>query len=122
MQARKIGREASAFIQDELKMDYVYDYMYHLLNMYAKLLRFKPRVPPGAVEYCAEQMACPATGLEKKFEMESLVMQPAETNPCTLPPPYDPPSLASVIWRKENSIKQVELWEKRQWDKISGQT
>ncbi|KAK3017594.1 hypothetical protein RJ639_004828, partial [Escallonia herrerae] len=36
--AQAIGKAASNFIQEELKMDYVYDYMFHLLNEYAKLL------------------------------------------------------------------------------------
>jgi hypothetical protein len=30
-------------------MDYVYDYMFHLLTEYAKLLRFKPTKPPEVV-------------------------------------------------------------------------
>ncbi|CAI0546861.1 unnamed protein product, partial [Linum tenue] len=114
--AQEIGKAASSFIQDELKMDYVYDYMLHLLTQYSKLLTFKPVVPKGAVELCSESMACNAAGLENKFMMESLVKGPSERAPCTIPPPYDPPSLSAVLRRNSNSIKQVELWEKRYWD------
>ncbi|XP_057978340.1 uncharacterized protein LOC131164846 [Malania oleifera] len=114
--ARAIGKAASDFIQEELKMEYVYDYMFHLLNEYAKLLKFKPQVPKGAVELCSETMACPADGLGRKFMMESLVKGPSGTAPCTLPPPYAPSVLGSFLRRKANSLKQVELWEKRHWD------
>ncbi|CAN0902763.1 O-glucosyltransferase rumi homolog [Linum grandiflorum] len=115
--AQEIGKAASSLIQDELKMDYVYDYMLHLLTEYSKLLTFKPVIPRGAVELCAEEMACKADGLEKKFMMESLVKGPSETSPCSMPPPYDPPSLGSILRRNSNSIKQVALWEKGYyWD------
>lgn len=94
-------------------MDYVYDYMYHLLNEYAKLLTYKPSIPPNAVELCSESMACPAQSLTKKFMMESMVKTPADTNPCSLPTPFDPSILQSHLKRKVNSIKQVEIWENR---------
>jgi hypothetical protein len=122
IQAQGIGKAASDFIQEELKMEYVYDYMFHLLNEYAKLLTFKPIRPRKAIELCAETMACQAEGLQKKFFMESLENGPSYTSPCTMPNPYDPPSLHAILKRKENSIKQVELWEKNFWDNQNKQT
>lgn len=119
--AQAIGKEASDFIQEELKMDYVYDYMFHLLNEYAKLLRFKPTIPEGAVEVCSETVACSAEGVEKKFMMESLVNSPSVTSPCALPPPYDPPVLGALLRKKANSIKQVERWENRYWENLNQQ-
>ncbi|XVE64228.1 hypothetical protein DITRI_Ditri07aG0084300 [Diplodiscus trichospermus] len=116
-QAQAIGKAASKFIKEELKMDYVYDYMFHLLNEYAKLLRFKPTIPGKAVELCSETMACPAEGLTKEFMMESMVKGPSVTSPCTMPPPYDPASFYALLSKKENSIKQVEEWEKKYWEK-----
>ena len=115
-QAQGMGKAASEFIQEDLKMEYVYDYMFHLLNEYAKLLTFKPIRPRKAVELCAETMACPAEGVQKKFFMESMENGPTYTSPCTMPHPYDPPSLHAFLQRKENSIKQVELWEKNFWE------
>ncbi|XP_021892081.1 O-glucosyltransferase rumi homolog [Carica papaya] len=115
--AQEIGKGASRFIQEELKMDYVYDYMFHLFNEYAKLLRFKPAIPQNAVELCVETMACPRNGTEKKFMEESLVKGPAETEPCTIPPPYDPPSLLYLLKSKEKLISQVDFWEKKHWQK-----
>nr|XP_023886889.1 uncharacterized protein LOC111998991 [Quercus suber] len=113
--AQGMGKAASEFIQEDLKMEYVCDYMFHLLNEYAKLLTFKPIRPRKAVELCAERMACPA-GVQKKFFMESMENGPTYTSPCTMPHPYDPPSLHAFLQRKEISIKQVELWEKNFWE------
>lgn len=115
--AQTMGETTSKFIQEDLKMDYVYDYMFHLLNEYAKLLKFKPTIPPGAVEVCAETMACPAEGAWRKFMEESLEKNPTDTTPCSLPPPYDPPGFHDFIERKANATRQVELWENEYWDK-----
>ncbi|KAL7167500.1 hypothetical protein ACSBR2_038043 [Camellia fascicularis] len=117
--AQAIGKAASDFIQQDLSMDYVYDYMFHLLNEYSKLLTFKPEIPKGAVEFCSETMACNAQGLEKKFMMESLVKGPSITSPCTLPPPYEPHVLDAFVKKKLNSTKQVETWEKMYWDSLN---
>ncbi|CAI8593682.1 unnamed protein product [Vicia faba] len=115
--AQNIGKAASDFIQQELKMDYVYDYMFHLLNSYAKLFRYQPSISDKAVELCVESMVCNAQGLENKFMIESLVKSPSNTNPCTMPPPYDPPSLEAQIRRKQNAIQRIESREKSYWEK-----
>ncbi|KAK9994309.1 hypothetical protein SO802_024012 [Lithocarpus litseifolius] len=81
--AQGMGKAASEFIQEDLKMEYVYDYMFHLLNEHAKLLTFKPIRPRKAVELCAETMASPAAGVQKKFFMESMENGPTDTSPCT---------------------------------------
>lgn len=93
-------------------MDHVYDYMFHLLTGYSKLLKYKPVVPRNAIELCSEIMACNSEGLVKKFMEESIVKGPADVGPCTMPPPYDPQTLNSILERKVNSVKQVENWEK----------
>ncbi|KAL0738505.1 hypothetical protein Bca4012_014715 [Brassica carinata] len=115
--AQDIGKTASEFIQQELKMDYVYDYMYHLLTDYSKLLQFKPEIPQNAVEICSETMACPRSGNERKFMMESLVKRPAETGPCAMPPPYDPASFYAVEKRKRSAAKRLLQWETKYWNK-----
>ncbi|KAL0382360.1 UNVERIFIED_CONTAM: hypothetical protein Scaly_0523300 [Sesamum calycinum] len=114
-EAQAIGKKASSFVLNELKMDYIYDYMFHLLSEYSKLLNYKPTVPERAVELCLEALACPSQGLQKKFMMDTLVKCPSVSNPCTMPPPYDPASLHSVVERKAGVIKQVETWEKEYW-------
>lgn len=97
-------------------MENVYDYMFHLLNEYAKLLRFKPTVPEKAVELCSERMGCDAEGLKKNFMIESMVKYPTDANPCTMLPPFSSLELQTFLKRKENSIKQVEAWEKNFWE------
>lgn len=111
-QAMAIGKAASKFIEEELKMEYIYDYMFHLLNQYSKLLTFKPTVPPNATELSSESMALAAEGSIRKSMMESAVTSPADSGPCALQAPYDPQTLQLLIRSKEDSIKQVERWER----------
>ncbi|CAH9146575.1 unnamed protein product [Cuscuta epithymum] len=114
-QAQQIGKEASKYIQEELKMEYVYDYMFHLLNEYAKLLKYKPTKPQDAVELCSERMACGSKGLEKEFMFESLTKGPSLTPPCTILPPFDPVTLHTIVEARENATKRVESWEDLYW-------
>ncbi|KAG2652662.1 O-glucosyltransferase rumi homolog isoform X1 [Panicum virgatum] len=109
--AQKIGKQASNFIQKELSMDHVYDYMFHLLTEYAKLLRFKPTKPPEAVEVCSESLACQAIGREKKFMEDSMVRSASNAGPCNLPPPFSPEEFEALKRRREKSMKQIETWE-----------
>lgn len=88
-----IGEAASKFIQEELNMDYVYDYMFHLLNEYSKLLTFKPMVPPNATELSSESMASAVRRSVRKWMMKSFVKSPAVSDPCAMKPPYDPQSM-----------------------------
>lgn len=93
-------------------MDKVYDYMLHLLTEYSKLLKYKPTIPPKAVELCSESMACSSQGFVRQFMTESLIKGPTPVHPCTMPPPYEPRTLKSLLQRKTNSILQVQKWEK----------
>nr|XP_015623569.1 uncharacterized protein LOC4330128 isoform X2 [Oryza sativa Japonica Group] len=111
--AQKIGKQASNFIQQELSMDYIYDYMFHLLTEYAKLLRFKPTKPPEAIEICPELLACQAIGRERKFMEDSMVKSANDAGPCDLPPPFSPEEFKELQQRKEKSMKQVETWQQK---------
>ncbi|KAJ7951129.1 O-glucosyltransferase rumi like [Quillaja saponaria] len=113
--AEAIGKGGSNFIQENLKMKFVYDYMFHLLSEYAKLLRFEPIVPKGALEICSETMACPMDGpIWKKFMVESMVKSPSDTLPCTMPPPNSYPQVRQeFLQKKEIIIGKVETWEDR---------
>ncbi|KAL7587741.1 hypothetical protein Lser_V15G35908 [Lactuca serriola] len=112
-----IRKAGSKFIQEDLTMDNVYDYMFHLLNEYAKLLKYKPKVPPRAVELCSESIACSAQGLSMAFMMESLVKKgTSDVAPCTIPQPYDRSTLDAILKRKEKILRGVEKVEKFYWN------
>ncbi|KAI3705787.1 hypothetical protein L1987_76029 [Smallanthus sonchifolius] len=119
MQAKAMGKEASSFIQEDLKMDNVYDYMFHLLTGYSKLMKYKPIVPQNAVELCSEAMACGSEGFAKQLIEESTANRPADVSPCIMQPPYDPQTLNSILDTKVKSIKQVEQWEKDYLDQTN---
>ncbi|KAL9245348.1 hypothetical protein vseg_019010 [Gypsophila vaccaria] len=90
-EVEEIGREGSKFIQEEVKMKHVYDYMYHLLNEYAKLLKYKPSVPQGALELCSKTFVCSTNNdtfhIEEEYKLETLVNdddQPHEDHICSI--------------------------------------
>ncbi|KAG6430147.1 hypothetical protein SASPL_108209 [Salvia splendens] len=113
--AKSIGEAGSRFIHEDLKMEYVYDYMFHLLNEYGKLMKYKPSVPAGAVELCPESVACAARGIWRKFMEESLEKGPSESDPCTMQPPYNPQEILAFNEGKIKRTKQVEAWENQYW-------
>ncbi|XP_051123038.1 uncharacterized protein LOC127245925 [Andrographis paniculata] len=110
--AQAIGEEGSRFVAEQVKMEYVYDYMLQLLKEYAKLLRYRPSVPEKAVEICSETMACAAEGRAKRFMDESLVERPAVAAPCVMPPPFDAASFGAVWRRKEEGMEGMKSWER----------
>ncbi|KAG7584758.1 Lipopolysaccharide-modifying protein [Arabidopsis thaliana x Arabidopsis arenosa] len=119
--AQEIGREASEFMQRDLSMENVYDYMFHLLNEYSKLLKYKPQVPKNSVELCTEAMVCPSedvNGVNKRFMMGSLVSRPHVSSPCSLPPPFGSNGLEKFHRKKLNLIRKVEKWEDSYWQKV----
>lgn len=102
-----------------MKMERVFDYIYHLLNEYAKLQRFDPIVPQNATEICSESLACPLDGLWRKFMEEGLEKSPSYSDPCILPPPYDPQQLKTFVEQKVNATKQVRSWESEYWSSLN---
>ncbi|KAG6593673.1 Protein O-glucosyltransferase 1, partial [Cucurbita argyrosperma subsp. sororia] len=113
-QAQAIGEEGSKYFQENLKMEFVYDYMFHLLNEYSKLLTFRPTVPAGAVELKLETMIGSAVGLTKKFMEDSMEKSPSKSGPCDLPP-HDPTVQREFQNKTLNALKQVDIWEKEYW-------
>ncbi|XP_006345599.2 O-glucosyltransferase rumi homolog [Solanum tuberosum] len=117
--AEAIGKAGSEFIHEDMKMERVFDYIYHLLNEYAKLQRFDPIVPQDATEICSESLACPVDGLWRKFMEEGLEKSPSYSDPCILPPPYDPQQLKTFVEQKVNATKQVRSWESEYWSSLN---
>ncbi|KAE8721291.1 Downstream target of A 2 [Hibiscus syriacus] len=80
--AQAIGRAGSKYMEEMLSTRNVYDYMFHLLNEYSKLLKFKPTIAPNARRVCAETMACSNKGLWKEFMVQLMVISPSDKLPC----------------------------------------
>ncbi|KAG4119629.1 hypothetical protein ERO13_D11G091900v2 [Gossypium hirsutum] len=116
-EAQAIGKAGSKFIEETLTMRNVYDYMFHLLNEYSKLLKFKPTVPSKAHRVCAESVACLQKGLWKDFMVQSMVKSPSHKLPCALPPPYEPQAIQASLDREDKITRQVETWETEYWKK-----
>ncbi|GER57452.1 hypothetical protein STAS_35260 [Striga asiatica] len=110
--AQNIGKAGSTFVQESLAMEYVYDYTFHLLNEYAKLMRYKPSVPRGAIETCSETLVCSVRGQKKRFFKHSMVTNPSNELPCELPPSYEQGNLRDFLGMKENLTRQVVFWER----------
>ncbi|WOG87349.1 hypothetical protein DCAR_0206573 [Daucus carota subsp. sativus] len=111
--AQRIGRAGSNFIQEGLKMENVYDYMYHTLNEYAKLMKYKPTIPPKATEVCSETMTCREhEEVNKRFKIESMVKHPSDSSPCVLAPSYSRNDVHAIKNKQESARKQVEVWER----------
>ncbi|KAK8565828.1 hypothetical protein V6N13_020906 [Hibiscus sabdariffa] len=107
-QAQAIGKAGSQFMEEMLAMRNVYDYMFHLLNEYSKLLKFKPTIPPNAQRVCAETTE---QGLAKEFMLQSMVKSPSDKLPCALRPPFEPRAMQASLDVKQNNTRQVEMWE-----------
>lgn len=118
LQARAIGSAGSRYMQEKLKMKYVYDYMFHLLIEYAKLLKFEPRIPNEGKKVCAQKLASSQNGLGKRFMVESMVNSSSEALPCTMPSPFEPLSLEAFFENNEMIKRQVEMWEKDFWESL----
>ncbi|KAI3806298.1 hypothetical protein L1987_22197 [Smallanthus sonchifolius] len=82
-QAEAIGKSVQDFMES-LNIDRIYDYMYHLIVEYAKLLDFKPVRPISALEECVDSLYCFADQNQTKFLARSATL-PSETPPCRLP-------------------------------------
>ncbi|TVU12562.1 hypothetical protein EJB05_46213, partial [Eragrostis curvula] len=99
---------AAGSCREEMSMDYVYDYMLHLLTEYAKLLRYKPTVPENAVEICTESIACRARGLHRDCMTETMETHVAGYQPCTLPPPFTAEEAKEITEREAEVLRNME--------------
>ncbi|OIW03303.1 hypothetical protein TanjilG_09950 [Lupinus angustifolius] len=68
-----------------LRMDRIYDYMFHLISEYSKLIDFKPTPPSTALEVCIDSVLCYADDKQRLFLSKSNVV-PSQAPPCTLKP------------------------------------
>eukprot|EP01018_Ginkgo_biloba_P033712 Gb_29551 [translate_table: standard] len=117
-QAKAIGKAASNLIRNELQMSNVYDYMFHLLTEYSKLLKYKPTVPKKAKEYCSQSMLRSTKNkAEKDYMEESMVKTASSSGPCNLVSVGAVEHQFFKDWdeKKAKSIKMVEYMEQKAW-------
>ncbi|KAK4266823.1 hypothetical protein QN277_023692 [Acacia crassicarpa] len=115
-EAEAIGKEGSKFIRENLRMELVYDYMLHVLQQYAKMLRFDVTVPEGAVELSLESLTSLVNKRARKFLEDSKVKNPATRRPpCKMPPPLEPQELQVLLHTKQSLMKQVEMESNQYW-------
>ncbi|KAL5223374.1 hypothetical protein ABZP36_028087 [Zizania latifolia] len=107
-QAQRIGVDGSSFARDDMAMEYVYDYMLHVLTRYAALLRYKPTVPERAVEMCPESLGCPAGGRNRDFMMQSREEYVADYEPCKLPPPFTADEVSQMAQRDNDALSKID--------------
>ncbi|KAL1370110.1 hypothetical protein HN51_000421 [Arachis hypogaea] len=83
-EAEAIGRRGQDFMES-LNMDRIYDYMFHLLSEYSKLLQFKPTPPSSSLEVCVDSVLCFADEKQRGFLNRSSTFA-SQSLPCTLKP------------------------------------
>ncbi|KAD5317009.1 hypothetical protein R6Q59_032281 [Mikania micrantha] len=105
--AQEIGRRGSEFMKNELHMNFVYDYMLHLLTEYSKLLKYRPIITKNAVEVCS----CLGKDVVKAYKEMSKVKGPSETSPCTMDPPFEARELEALLEKKLNLTREIEFLE-----------
>ncbi|XP_043687070.1 protein O-glucosyltransferase 1 [Telopea speciosissima] len=108
-EAEAIGKRGQLFMEN-LALDQVYDYMYHLITEYSKLQDFTPSPPSSSQEVCTESLLCYAEEKERQF-LEMSATSPASTLPCTLQN-ADPHVIESWVKRKRAIISSVRDLEK----------
>ena len=96
-QAKEIGKAGQDFMWRTLSMNHVYDYVFHLLNEYAKLQTFNPVVPPEAQIVCQNTILCFADDKKSKNILSKSEEKASILPPCTFAP------------HSELFIKDIEL-------------
>lgn len=99
--------KAAQDLMDSISMDGIYDYMYHLINEYSKLLDFKPVRPQNALEVCYDSLLCYADEKKRSF-LERSTAYPSLSPPCRLPP-HDDNVIQSWIEKKSKIIQETEI-------------
>lgn len=78
-----MGKAGQDFMET-VSMDHIYDYMYHLISEYAKLLDFNPVPPSSSQEICVESLLCFANPKQRQF-LEQSASALSSSPPCILP-------------------------------------
>lgn len=104
-QAERIGK-AGQKLMENLSMNRVYDYMFHLITEYSKLQRFKPVPPSSSQEVCSESLLCLADSAQRRL-FEKSTAHPSPDPPCSLQP-ADGDIINTEIQRRKTVINDLE--------------
>ncbi|KAK3409791.1 hypothetical protein EUGRSUZ_J01883 [Eucalyptus grandis] len=107
-EAEAIGKRGQDFMED-LSMDRIYDYMYHLIMEYSKLQNFKPIPSSSAREVCVDSLLCFADPKQRQFLERSTALA-SEEAPCTFKAARGI-TVTSWIKQKEKAIQDVRKKE-----------
>lgn len=106
LEAEAMGKRGQDFMEN-LGMDRVYDYMFHLISEYAKLQDFKPEIPSSAQEACKEYVLCFADETQSEF-LERSAAVPSSAPPCSLEP-ADPAFINGWLEKKRRTVEDVRI-------------
>lgn len=84
-QGEAIGMAGQAFVGNEVSMDKVYDYMYHVLRKYAELQDFRPKVSRSAHVVTQDYILCLAEPLTRGLLKQLRKHMSSSRTPCTVP-------------------------------------
>lgn len=87
LQAETVARRGVKFLKEDLTIDFIYDYMLHLLQAYAKLQRFQPTVPPHAEELCPAKLLCSSGPSAQAMMRMNTIQSRIAHQPCVMKPP-----------------------------------
>ncbi|CAM6083080.1 unnamed protein product [Calypogeia fissa] len=83
-EAVRIGEAGREFVRNELSMENVYNYMFHLLREYAQLLKFKP-IQEAASLVTLDQVLCLVEpGLHKSTLLQTMKAMPINPVSCKM--------------------------------------
>ncbi|KAK3035455.1 hypothetical protein RJ639_032880 [Escallonia herrerae] len=105
-EAEAIGSRAQEFMES-LSMDRVYDYMYHLIVEYSKLLDFTPVQPSSADEVCVDSLLCFAEDKQREFLGRSTAF-PSSDPPCRLQP-SNKDLIKAMVKKKTKIIEDAQV-------------
>ena len=93
-------------------MDYVYDYMFHLLSEYSKLQDFKPVVPSSAQLLCEKSVFCFADDPKIKDFLRRSKSTVSNMPPCIFSH-YDHQYIQNTERQREQNTEKIWGWEKK---------
>lgn len=108
--AKAIGKAGQTFMWMNLKIDHVYDYMFHLLKEYSKLQKFQPVVPSNAHVLCKNAILCFIDDPKSKDFLELSEVQVSRVPPCGMPP-RDHDFILDLEKIQQNNTVKIWSWE-----------